>query len=111
MKTKKTILIPSIIAILTIFFIQEIIPIINKKTAKNRVFNDMQDKSNDAIRGVVGIIPENDTDGLISHNGIGSGVIFDKKDNTYYVITAKHVLNQENSKYKIKKDNKKIRKG
>ena len=61
----------------------------------------MQAKSNDVIRAVVGITTENEKEGLKSHSGIGSGVIFDKKDNTYYVITAKHVVEKENSKFKL----------
>lgn len=90
-----------IVVILTFTIIKEVILTINENESKNRVFNDMQDKSNYIIRGIVGIIPENDIDGLTSHNGVGSGAIFDKKDNTYYVVTAKHVIDVENSKFKI----------
>ena len=102
MKKNIAFIIISLIALIAVsLVIQEIIPIINENKSKNRVFNDMQEKSDDVIRGIVGIIPESDTDGLSSHNGIGSGVIFDKKDNTYYVVTAKHVIDIENSKFKI----------
>ena len=90
-----------LVVIVTFFIIYEVIPIINEKDSKNRIFNEMQDKSDAVIRGIVGIIPESDTNGLTNHNGVGSGVIFDKKDNTYYVVTAKHVINIENSKFKI----------
>ncbi len=55
----------------------------------------MEEKSDNYIRGIVGIIGEKNKDDLSSYNGIGSGVIFDKKENTYYVITAKHVINVE----------------
>ena len=65
---------------------------------KNLVFNDMQDKSYNVVRGIVGIIPEKEINGLTSHNGIGSGAIFDKKDNTYYVVTAKHVIKEDSLK-------------
>lgn len=92
-----TIIITLIILIIT----KEIIPIINENNSKKRVFNEMKDKSKDVIRGIVGIIPENEEEGLTSHKGIGSGVIFDKKENTYYVITAKHVIDKDNSKFKI----------
>ena len=92
----------SIIIVITAFIVvKEVIPIINESESKNRVFSDMKDKSDNVIRGVVGIVPESDTNGLTNHNGIGSGVIFDKKDNIYYIVTAKHVINVENSKFKI----------
>ena len=90
-----------ILVVITIVIIKEIIPIINEKESQNRVFNDMQDKSNDVVRGIVGIIHESEINGLTNHNGVGSGVIFDKKGNTYYVVTAKHVIDVENSKFKI----------
>ena len=101
MKNKNiTFIIISIIVVIAIFiFINEIIPIINEN--KSRVFTDMQDKSDSVIRGIVGIIPESGTSSLSSHNGVGSGVIFDKIDNTYYVVTAKHVIDVDNSKFKI----------
>lgn len=92
----------SVVVVIFVFVIvKEVIPIINESNSKNRIFNDMQDKSDDVIGGVVGIIPESDINGLINHNGVGSGVVFDKKDNTYYVVTAKHVVDVENSKFKI----------
>lgn len=90
-----------VLVILALIVTKEIIPIINEQESKNRVFTDMQNKSDDVIRSIIGIIPENDTDGLINHNGVGSGVIFYKNYNTYYAITAKHVVDIKNSKYKI----------
>ena len=103
MKKKNVIVIALfiIIVLLVLLFINEIIPIINEDESKNRVFSEMQNKSDDAMRGIVGIIPENNKDGLSSHKGLGSGVIFEKKNNTYYVVTAKHVINVENSNFKI----------
>ena len=103
MKNKNVlfIVISVFLLILAFIVIKEIIPIINEKESKNRIFNDMEVKSNDVIKGIVGIIPENDIDGLTNHNGVGSGVIFDRKENTYYVVTAKHVVDVENSKFKI----------
>lgn len=90
-----------IVTVITFVSIKEIIPIIREKENKNRVFSDMEGRSYDTVRGVVGIIAENEIDKLTNYNGIGSGVIFDKKDNTYYVVTAKHVVNANNSKFKI----------
>ena len=103
MKNKNVIfiIISIIIVIIAFIVVKEVIPIINENNSKNRIFDDMQNKSDIVIRGVVGIIPESDINGLTNHNGVGSGVIFDKKDNTYYIVTAKHVINVENSKFKI----------
>ena len=82
-------------------FLFELKVFINEKESKERIFNDMYKKSNNAIRAVVGIINEKESNRLIEHSGIGSGVIFDKKDNTYYAVTAKHVVNVKDSKLKI----------
>lgn len=102
MKNKKIIfIILSVIVIIVFTIIFEVISIINENKYKNRIFSDMEVKIDDVIRGVVGIVPESDSNGLTSYNGIGSGVIFDRKDDIYYVITAKHVINKDNSKFKI----------
>ena len=103
MKNKNVIfiIISIIIVIIAFIVVKEVIPIINENNSKNRIFDDMQNKSDIVIRGVVGIIPESDINGLTNHNGVGSGVIFDKKDNTYYIVTAKHVIDVDNSKLKI----------
>ena len=95
------IIISVVVVIVAFAMVKEVIPIINENKSKNRIFNEMQDESDEVIKGIVGIIAESDMNGLSNHNGIGSGVIFEKKDNTYYVITAKHVINIENSKFKI----------
>lgn len=68
-----------IISLLIPITIFEIIPDIKEKKLKNRVFTDMESKSSEPIRAIVGIIPESEKDGLASRNGIGSGVIFEKK--------------------------------
>ena len=78
-----------------------IIPAINEKECKSRVFPEFEENSEDALRGIVGIIPESEKDGLSIYEGFGSGVIFDKKDNTYYVVTAKHVIDKDNFHFKI----------
>ena len=103
MKNKKTLIITiGLFLIISIFIVfSEIMPIFNEKESKNRVFKDMQNKSEESTKGIIGIIPENEVNGLTSYNGIGSGVIFDKKDNTYYAITAKHVIDKKDSKFKI----------
>ena len=103
MKNKKLVfVILSVIAIVIPFcIINEIVAIRNEKDSQNRIFKEMQKESKEVIRGIVGIIPETKKDDNISHNGIGSGVIFDKKDNTYYIVTAKHVIENKDSKFKI----------
>ena len=59
-------------------------------------------KNEDVIKkSIVGIMPETETEGLKSRGGFGSGVIFDKVDNVYYAITAKHVVDDSNSSYKL----------
>ena len=100
-KNKLLIIISIVIIVVSFIIVKEFIPIIKEKDSKNRVFNEMKDKSDNPIRGIVGIIPENSKNGFSSFNGLGSGVIFDKIDNTYYVVTARHVVNLENSNFKI----------
>lgn len=101
MKNKIYIIISVVIVIIFFIIYNEIVPIIKEKDCKNRTFNEMQEKSDNVIRGIVGIIAANDVSGLSSYNGIGSGVIFDKIDNTYYIVTAKHVINVESSDFKV----------
>lgn len=54
----------------------------------------MKDKSKDVIRGIVGIIPENEEEGLTTHKGIGSVVIFDKEE------IYKQIYDEIKEKYK-----------
>jgi len=70
MKNKRKIFIILLIVAIIIFyvFINELIPIIKEKDYKNRVFNEMQEKSDIVIRGIVGIIPKNNKNGLSSYN-------------------------------------------
>ena len=103
MKNKKNIIIT--ILILVAFLLGNILylwilPAMHDKECKNRVFLEFQENKEEALRGVVGIVPESEKKGLSSHKGIGSGVLFDKKGDTYYAITAKHVLGDD-SKLKI----------
>ena len=90
-----------VLVILALVVFKEIIPMIHEKESKKRVFEEMQNQSDSVMRGIIGIIPEGDVNGLSSHNGVGSGVIFNRIENTYYAITAKHVIDIENSKFKI----------
>ena len=101
MKNKKNIITGAILGIIIVAIVFFIIPIIHENKCKTRVFEDMQSKADIVEKSVIGIIPENEKDGLKSHNGIGSGVIFDKKDNTYYAVTAAHVIEDKESFYKV----------
>lgn len=83
--------------LISFFTIYEVIPMMTEKGYKNRIFEEMQDQSRNVISGIVGIIPERKENGLSNYNGIGSGVIFAKKENTYYIVTAKHVVNEKNN--------------
>ncbi|MCR5607446.1 MAG: serine protease [Lachnospiraceae bacterium] len=78
-----------------------IVPVLHEKKCKNRVYKDMQSKAETIEQSVIGIIPETKTDGAVSHDGIGSGVIFEKNENIYYAVTAAHVVENDNSSYKI----------
>lgn len=55
----KLFIIISVIIIIIFFIIcKEIVPIIKEKNCKNRVFNNMQEKSDNVVRGIVWIIGE-----------------------------------------------------
>lgn len=102
MNKKKIIIVIIIILCLIIVGILHfwIIPSRYEKECKNRIFRELDEKVEEAKKSVIGIIPENKEKEGISHNGIGSGVIFDKQDNIYYALTAAHVV-EDNSTYKV----------
>ena len=86
-----------VIAALYIF----IIPIIHENNCKSRVYADMKENEDIIKKSIVGIMPETVSKGLKSHGGFGSGVIFEKAGSTYYAVTAKHVINDNASSYKL----------
>ncbi len=90
-----------IVIFLTLGLLFWYLPKENEKECKERVFDDLREKSNNALKAIVGIVPEEEKDGLKSRNGLGSGVIFDKKDKTYYFVTAAHVIDNIDKVYKI----------
>lgn len=101
MKNKRIIIIGIIIGIIIALVLNFIVPIIHENNCKSRVHEDMK-KSEDIIKkSIVGIMPETEIDGLKNRGGFGSGVIFDKVGNVYYAITAKHVIEDTNSSYKL----------
>ena len=93
-----TILITTIIFGILLFWL---LPTNYEKECKEREYKELKKIAEKSKNSVIGIVPEEEVNGLTNHNGIGSGVIFSKKDNTYYVITAAHVVENTDIKYKI----------
>lgn len=97
--------IPFIIITIFIIFVSlitvnEIFPIVKEKEMKERVFNEFDDNISELEKSIIGIIPKSESGEYTSYTGIGSGVIFEKQDNRYYVLTALHVIDYENSTFK-----------
>lgn len=101
MKNKKSIIIGLVLGIIIMALYLYIIPIIHENNCKSRVYDDMKKQEDIIKKSIVGIMPESETDGLKTRGGFGSGVIFNKVDNVYYAITAKHVVDDKNSSYKL----------
>ena len=101
MKNKKSIIIGLIIGIAIAVVSVLFIPIIHENNCKSRVFADMKKNEDIIKKSIVGIMPETEIEGLKSRGGFGSGVIFEKVDNVYYAITAKHVVDNSNSSFKL----------
>ena len=57
-----------------------ILPAFHEKKSKELQFLNFSFLLDDSLRGVVGIIPESEKDGLSSYNGIGSGVVLKEKN-------------------------------
>lgn len=92
---KKLTLCISVFAILVVVFIVLIWPSIYDQQCKNRVYNDMAESlkavnsSNIRIIAVTG----NEDEG-VGYSTSASGVIIDHIGNTYYALTAKHVVDK-----------------
>lgn len=87
-----------LISILLTFWI---LPSIYDKNCQNRVYKDLEKQVNTAKKSIIGIIPEKEEQEGKKHDGFGSGVIFAKEENTYYALTAAHVVDDKNQNYKI----------
>lgn len=98
---KKNIIITSVLFIIIIALYFFIIPIIHENNCKKRIYNDLIDKASTAEKSVIGIISKSDMNKLASFSGIGSGVIFEKKGNTYYAVTAAHVVDNKDCSYLV----------
>ncbi|MBR1417091.1 MAG: trypsin-like peptidase domain-containing protein [Bacilli bacterium] len=101
MKNKKIVIIGIVIGIILFAFNTFVLPIIQENNSKSRVYYNMKKDEDIIKKSIIGIMPETEMDGLKSRGGFGSGVIFDKVDNIYYAITAKHVIDDPNSSYKL----------
>ena len=71
------------------------------KKCQNRVFPSLKNKVETAKKSIIGIIPQIEEDNSTTRDGFGSGVIFSKNEDTYYAITAAHVVEKKDHKYKI----------
>ena len=101
MKNKKGIIMGIILGVSIVVTYTFLMPVIHEKQCKTRKYEDMESKANMVERSVIGIINENEIDGLKNHDSIGSGVIFKKNEDIYYAITAAHVVIDKESSYKI----------
>lgn len=64
------------------------------------VHEDMKEafEKTDLISANIGIFSKIETDDSVSYGECGSGVIIDRDENDYYVLTAAHVVSVENAK-------------
>ena len=102
MKNKKIIIGIGVFCFLVfLVFSLYLFPMWHDQECKNRVYSDLQNIAEEAKKSIIGIIPLKDDYGNVMHNGLASGVIFDKKDHTYYALTAAHVLEEDVISYRV----------
>ena len=101
MKKKIIIAIVLFCSVSIIFLTLYLLPMMYEKECKERVYSDLQDVVQEAKKSVIGVIPVKSDVGNVSLNGLGSGVIFEKSGNTYYAITAAHVLEKDAISFKL----------
>ena len=81
-------------------------PVLHERACRTRVFTDMQERLDEVALSVIGILPRTEKeDGSVSYGGGGTGVIYASNSNTYYAVTAAHVVNNpaaENKVYTLK---------
>ena len=61
--------------------------------AKHRIYSDMEAKLADVKSANILIIPVEISENSIGYGAGASGVIIDKSRDTYYALTADHVIN------------------
>ena len=99
MKTKKIIVIAAILAAAAITAILIIRLFDQKDGRETAVYEDMEKafEQSGLLAANIGIYSKTEKDDNISYGEGGSGIIFDKKDNTYYALTAAHVVSDQNA--------------
>lgn len=91
MKSKKKIVIFSSCAII-IIALMALYPSIYENYCKLCVYDGMKDMLQNIYSGNIGIITVTQHDGINGYSAGESGVIFDKKNERYYALTAYHVI-------------------
>ncbi len=77
-------------------------PVLHERSCRKRVFEDMRERLDEVTLSVIGILPRTEKeDGSVSYGGGGTGVIYAVKNNTYYAVTAAHVVNNPEAENKV----------
>lgn len=77
-------------------------PVLYERSCRTRVFEDMRERLDEVTLSVIGILPRTEKeDGAVTYGGGGTGVIFAVKGNTYYALTAAHVVNNPEAENKV----------
>lgn len=97
---KKIVILISLLLILTVFFILGY-PSVYQIQCQSRVFQDMQNKLSESMTSNVNVIKVTEHDGMKGYSVGASGVIICKEEQTYYALTAYHVIKEENTFYLV----------
>ncbi|MBQ6569091.1 MAG: trypsin-like peptidase domain-containing protein [Clostridia bacterium] len=100
MKKTVFIVLGTIAAISILFVLLIVLPAVEEYNSKKRVFSDLQIRLDEVSSTVIGILPKTVEGGVVIYGSGGSGVIFERDKNTYYALTAAHVVADENASYK-----------
>lgn len=77
-------------------------PSIYQIQCKNRVYSDIQNKISEDMTSNVNVIKVTEHDGMIGYGVGASGVVIGKEEQTYYALTAYHVIKtEENTSYLV----------
>ena len=105
MMTRKRIIMitAGVVAALGILFaVIFVAPVARENESRTRVFPELEERLGEVESTVIGIIPktENKEQGSVTYGHGGSGVIFAHENNTYYAVTAAHVVSDKAALYK-----------
>ncbi len=88
------------VIVFAIFFL--VIPKLHADECRTRVYEDLKERADEVLPSVIGIVPKTeDAAGNISYGGGGSGIIFKCEGDTYYALTAAHVVRDPAAEYKV----------